>query len=35
MNAQKLLRPLINHIMHKVLQQVNHEEYKQKPWRDS
>ena len=33
MNVQKLLHPLINH-MHEVLQQVNHEEYSQKPWRD-
>ena len=34
MNTQKLLHPLIKHI-HEVLQQVNHEEYSQKPWRDS
>ena len=33
MNAQNLLHPLINH-MHEVLQQLNHEEYSQKPWRD-
>ena len=29
MNAQKLLHPI-----HEALQQVNHEEYSQKPWRD-
>ena len=33
MSAQKLLHPLISH-MQEVLQQVNHEEYSQKPWRD-
>ena len=33
MNAQNSLHPLINH-MHEVLQQLNHEEYSQKPWRD-
>ena len=33
MNVQKLLHPLINH-MHEVLQQVNYEEYIQKPSRD-
>ena len=33
MNVQKFLHPLINH-MHKVLQQVNQEEYSQQPWTD-
>ena len=33
MDAQNLLHPLINH-MHEVLQQVNHEEYSEEPWRD-
>ena len=33
MTAQTLLHPLINH-QHGVFQQVNHEEYNQKPLRD-
>ena len=33
MNKQNLLHPLINY-MHEVLQQINHEDYSQKPWRD-
>ena len=32
LNAQKLRHSLVNH-MHEVLQQVNHEEHSQKPWR--
>ena len=34
MSAKKLLDALINHT-HEVLQQVNHEEYGQKPLRDA
>ena len=33
-STQKSLHPLINHI-HEVVQQVSHEEYSQKPLRDS